>query len=67
MTLITDEAEIEAMIEQALSENPDVADQLAAGNTKLLSMLMGAVMRISHGRAEPHLTQTLIDRVVEKY
>jgi hypothetical protein len=28
---------------------------------------MGAVMRISCGRAEPRLTQTLIDRLAEKY
>jgi aspartyl-tRNA(Asn)/glutamyl-tRNA(Gln) amidotransferase subunit B len=67
MMLITDAAEIEAMVEQALSENPDVAEQLAEGNTKVLSMLMGAVMRISCGRAEPRLTQTLIDRLAEKY
>ena len=67
MMLITDETEIGAMVEQALSENPDVAEQLAAGNTKVLSMLMGAVMRISCGRAEPRLTQTLIDRLAEKY
>ena len=67
MMLITDETEIGAMVEQALSENPDVAEQLAAGNTKVLSMLMGAVMRISCGRAEPRLAQTLIDRLAEKY
>ena len=67
MMLITDEAAIEEMVQQALRENPQAAAQLAAGNAKAAQTLMGAVMRISRGRAEPSLTQSLIGYLVEKY
>lgn len=63
MMLITDEDAIAAMVRRAMEENPDAAAQLAEGNTKAKQMLMGAVMRLSSGRAEPSVVATVMDRL----
>lgn len=64
MMLITDEAAIREMVDRALLENPQAAAQLAAGNGKAKQVLMGSVMRISRGRAEPSVVQAALDCIL---
>lgn len=66
MMLITDESILGDMVHKAMEANPEAAAQLRAGNEKAGQMLIGAVMRLSGGRAEPTITRSLVARLAGK-
>jgi len=47
-------------VDQVLAENPDVAARFRAGDTKLLGVLVGLVMKASKGRADPKAINQLL-------
>jgi Asp-tRNA(Asn)/Glu-tRNA(Gln) amidotransferase B subunit len=49
-----------------MEDAPEAAAQLRAGNEKAGQMLIGAVMRLSGGRAEPTITRSLVERLTGK-
>jgi len=50
---ITDTGEIEAVIDQIISDNPDQADQVRGGNDKAIGWFVGQVMQATGGTANP--------------
>ena len=66
MMLLTDEATLRKLLRRAMEDHPEAASQLAAGNGKAGQMLIGAVMRLSGGRAEPTLTRELVEQLSGK-
>ena len=51
MVQVTDSAQLEAWVEAALAEEPQAAADFRAGNERAIGRLVGAVMRVSGGKA----------------
>lgn len=50
---ITDEGAIVAMVEQAIAANPKSVEEYRAGKEKALNAIVGQVMKLSKGKANP--------------
>ncbi|HIE43866.1 MAG TPA: Asp-tRNA(Asn)/Glu-tRNA(Gln) amidotransferase subunit GatB, partial [Candidatus Omnitrophica bacterium] len=59
LTQVSDEQEISLMVEQVMRENQKAVDDLKKGKMKALGFLVGQVMRISKGKANPQLVNRL--------
>ena len=57
---VSDEAAIAKIVEQVLAENPKAVEDLKAGQERAIGFLVGQVMKLSQGKANPALAQTLI-------
>ena len=59
---ISDPAEIEAIVDKVLEENPGQLEQYRGGKDKLKGFFVGAVLRASGGRANPALSNEILMR-----
>jgi aspartyl-tRNA(Asn)/glutamyl-tRNA(Gln) amidotransferase subunit B len=50
--MTSDSGELEAIVEKAMTDNPDAIEQIREGNNKAIGALVGAVMRETKGRAD---------------
>ncbi|CAN5818610.1 Asp-tRNA(Asn)/Glu-tRNA(Gln) amidotransferase subunit GatB [soil metagenome] len=62
---VSDTAELERMVDEAIATQPDAAERVRTGNHKAVGALVGAVMRASRGQANPALVNALLrDRLI---
>lgn len=54
--------ELEQMVEQVISENTKAAEDCKAGKKQALNALLGGVMRLTKGRANPGVVKELIEK-----
>jgi aspartyl-tRNA(Asn)/glutamyl-tRNA(Gln) amidotransferase subunit B len=59
---ISDTNELEAIIDQVLTENADKVEQYRNGKTKLQGFFVGQIMKKTQGRADPKLTNQLLGK-----
>ncbi len=59
---ISDSGELEKIIDEAIASNPKELEQYRGGKTKLLGFFVGQVMKQSGGRADPKLTNQLLQQ-----
>jgi aspartyl-tRNA(Asn)/glutamyl-tRNA(Gln) amidotransferase subunit B len=64
---ITDECEIETVVDKIIAENPKDVQDYINGNVKVLGFLMGQVMRTMGGKAHPHTVNALLRSKLETY
>jgi aspartyl-tRNA(Asn)/glutamyl-tRNA(Gln) amidotransferase subunit B len=64
-TQVSDEAEIRAMVEKAVADNPKQLEQYRAGRTALLGFFVGQVMKASNGRANPAIVNKVLKDALE--
>ncbi len=57
---ISDQSELEAIIDQVISDNPDSIKSYRGGKTKALGFLVGQVMKATRGKANPQLVNELL-------
>ena len=57
---ITDNSEIEKIVEQVLAENPQSVEDYKAGKSNALKYLVGQSMRLSRGKANPKMINEMI-------
>jgi len=57
---ISDEAEIEAAIEEVLKKNPEEVERFRAGEDKLMGFFVGQVMKATKGKANPKIVNELL-------
>lgn len=57
---ITDTEAIEAAVDEALASNPDAIDRLRAGEEKVIGFLVGQVMKVSQGKADPQMVNRVV-------
>ena len=57
---ITDNSEIEKIVEQVLAENPQSVEDYNAGKSNALKYLVGQSMRLSKGKANPQMINEMI-------
>ena len=59
---ISDTGAIETFVDDAISENPEVADKVRSGQTNAIGFLVGQVMKKSRGQANPGLVNELLKK-----
>jgi aspartyl-tRNA(Asn)/glutamyl-tRNA(Gln) amidotransferase subunit B len=59
---VGDDNQLIAWIDQVLTANPDEASRFAAGDKKLLGVLVGMVMKASGGKADPRKVNQLLSK-----
>lgn len=57
---VSDTSEVERWVDEAIAENPDMAEKIRGGNDKTVQALVGQVMKKSRGKANPKLVNELI-------
>ena len=62
LTQVSDAGAIEAMVDEAIKANPQVAADYKAGNVNAINRLKGAVMKASKGKANPALVDELLKK-----
>ena len=63
---ITDENEIVKMVEEVISQNEQSIEDYKNGKDKALGFLVGQVMKLSKGKANPGLINKIILEKIEK-
>jgi aspartyl-tRNA(Asn)/glutamyl-tRNA(Gln) amidotransferase subunit B len=63
---ISDQSELESVIDRVVMENPDSVDNFRKGKTKAISFLVGQVMKETRGKANPQLVNELLIRKMEE-
>lgn len=66
MIQIDDKSEIDEYVNQVLNENPDSIEQYLSGKDRILGFLVGQVMKLSKGKANPQLVNKLILEKIKK-
>lgn len=54
--------ELEKIVEQVISNNPQSVEDYKAGKTQSAGFLMGQVMKLSKGKANPKVAKELVDK-----
>jgi aspartyl-tRNA(Asn)/glutamyl-tRNA(Gln) amidotransferase subunit B len=57
---ISDEGVIAAAVDEVLAAHPDAVDGIRGGDMKPIGFLVGQVMRVTGGKADPKQVQQLI-------
>ncbi|MDR3691478.1 MAG: Asp-tRNA(Asn)/Glu-tRNA(Gln) amidotransferase subunit GatB [Fimbriimonas sp.] len=64
---ITDVGQILDVVKKVLAENPDVVAKYKSGNLGVKGFLVGQIMKLSGGRANPGLVQKVLSNELENY
>jgi aspartyl-tRNA(Asn)/glutamyl-tRNA(Gln) amidotransferase subunit B len=64
LTTIADTSHIEKLCKQAISENPKAVEDYKKGDMKALNFLIGAVMRLTKGKAKPDEVNKIIKELL---
>jgi aspartyl-tRNA(Asn)/glutamyl-tRNA(Gln) amidotransferase subunit B len=59
---ISDTSALEAVVDEALAENPEAVANYEGGETKAIGFLVGQVMRATQGKADPKLVNELLTK-----
>lgn len=62
---VTDQGAIEALVLQVITENPTQVEQYQAGNPKVIQYLVGQLMKLSKGKANPQMAIQLLKEKME--
>ena len=57
---ISDEKELAGIVANVIAENPDPVSEFKKGRQKAIGFLVGQVMKLTKGKANPQLVNTLL-------
>lgn len=63
---VSDEGELQAMVDEIVAANPAQADQFRDGNTKVIGFFVGQLMKKTQGKANPQLANQLFVKTLSK-
>ena len=63
---VTDDKEIESMIEKVINNNPEQLEQYRSGKDRLFGFFVGQVMKASQGKANPKQVNDILRKKLEK-
>ena len=66
MTQITETTELYPVIDKVISENPSIIQDVLGGKEKSFGFLVGQVMKLTQGRANPQVVNELLRERIEK-
>lgn len=64
---ISETDEIEKIVHEVLTQNMDAVEKYKAGNTKVVTFLMGQVMKASKGKANPNVAKGIMEDILPTY
>lgn len=59
---VSDVAQLESWVDEAIDANPDEAERLRGGEKKLMGFFMGQIMKKSKGKADPRQATEILRR-----
>ena len=59
---ISDEAELEKIVDRVLTENPSVVEDWKKGKKQAMGFLVGQVMKATSGKANPTIVNEILQR-----
>ncbi len=62
---ISDQSELESIVDRIISENPDTVESYRGGKSKALGHLVGQVMKETRGKANPQLVNELLVKKID--
>ena len=62
---VSDEGELEAVVRCLIETNPEPLRRYLGGNEKLFGFFMGELMKVTRGKANPQLANTLLKKHLE--
>ena len=65
LSQISDEGEIEKLVDEVLNNNPENIEKYKNGKTKLLGFFVGEVMKLSKGKANPATLNKLLKKKLD--
>jgi len=65
LSQISDEGEIEKLVDEILDSNPENIEKYKNGKTKLLGFFVGEVMKLSRGKANPATLNKLLKKKLD--
>jgi len=63
---VTDDKEIESMIDKVINNNPEQLEQYRSGKDRLFGFFVGQVMKASQGKANPKQVNEILRKKLEK-
>ena len=63
---VTDQGEIEKVIDEVIAENPKMVEQYLAGKDKLLGFFVGQAMKLTKGKANPKMLNDILKQKLNK-
>ena len=63
---VTDDKEIESMIDKVINNNPEQLEQYRSGKDRLFGFFVGQVMKASKGKANPKQVNDILRKKLEK-
>ncbi len=66
LSQVSDEGALSSMIQEVLAQNPQSIADYKAGKDKALGFLMGQVMRVSKGKANPQIINKMLKDALDK-
>lgn len=64
LTQITDDSQIEALVQSVLDKNPGQVSEYRSGKTKLFGFFVGQIMRESKGQANPDKVNDILKKLL---
>ena len=61
---VSDESQLKDWVKQAMDSNPKVVEDIKAGKERAIGSIVGAVMKLSKGKANPGLINKLVKELV---
>ena len=61
---VSDSGAIEKIADQVIAENPKAVEDIKNGETKAIGFLVGQVMKLSKGQANPSMAQELLQKKI---
>ncbi len=65
LSQISDQSELEVIIEKVINDNPDTVASYRGGKPKALGHLVGQVMKATRGKANPGLVNELLEKRIK--
>ena len=63
---VTDQSEIEKVIDEVISNNPKMVQEYLAGKDKLLGFFVGQAMKKTKGQANPKILNEILNEKLNK-
>ena len=64
LSQVSDEGQLLAWVKDAVAANPRAVDDVKAGKERAIGAIVGAVMKLSKGKANPALVNQLIKKTI---
>ncbi len=65
-TLISDENEIETLAQKVIDENPQPVEDFKNGKTNAIGFLVGQLMKLTKGNANPQISKEILEKLIKK-